>query len=520
MTSNLGRKLNFRGLCISLLFLTISFPFLPLASASDPVHQSVEANCPKLVYSKDWVKKENEKSGDGNWNKLVKNEAKGHVSGWFSETSAACGENVGLHLSGNDRQVKVSIYRMGYYAGTTARLVFSEGIGRVPAGAPPTVSQDQIHLTTTNWPTTTTIHIDENYPTGIYMARFDDGGEPGYAPLIIRSNTPQSDLVMVAATMTWQAYNTWGGWSLYHGPNPITYSPGRIVSFNRPYDRDGKSNFTVNDAGIVQSAESLGLNISYTDDVYLSAHPKSLLGHASVIYDGHTEYWTNQMHEAAFRARDSGVNLLFLGANSAYWRTRLENNGRLIVCWKGSPDDPFSNDPKMITNKWGEIPNASNESELLGALMAGIGVEADYTVNDSKIWPLAGTGLISGQTIFGVVGKEVETTDIGIAPAVQTFLTSRVKIHGTWYNIHLSYYTTASNSGVIDVGTNGWVCTMTSSCTWKSKATSESRSQLRSITANILAAGAIGPLALLHPEVSDIPAKNKLEEICIKACEK
>jgi hypothetical protein len=224
------------------------------------------------------------------------------------------------------------------------------------------------------------------------------------------------------------------------------------------------------------------------------------------------------MRDAAFVARDHGVNLLFLGANSAYWRVRLENKGRNIICWKGSPEDPYANDPQLITNKWGEAPNPLNESELMGALMAGIGVTGDYTVKDSSLWPISGTGLKTGESIVGVVGKEVESTDIGIAPAVQTFLTSKVKIFDTWYNVALSYYTTESKAGVIDVGTNGWVCTITKSCSWKDGANAKTGEQVRAITEEILTAAEIGPLGLIHPEVSDVPARTKLEEICIAAC--
>jgi len=513
-------KDRFTILLSSLFAILLGLSIIPSAAFGEATSSPTQEVCSQQAYNTGWVTRENSKPGDSHWNDLVKHEKKGSVSGWFDQTSAACGDSVGLHLSGNGRPVLISIYRMGYYNNAKARLIFSERIGSVPQGITPSPSQDETHLTTANWPTTTTIHIDKGYPTGIYMARFDDGGEPGFAPLIIRNNASTSSLLMVAATLTWQAYNTWGGWSLYHGANPKIYSPGRIVSFDRPYDRDGKSNFTINDAGIVETAEAQGLDISYTDDIYVDSHPASLLDHKSIIYDGHPEYWTAAMRSAAFQARNSAVNLLFLGANSAYWRVRLENGGRQIVCWKGSPNDPFKNDPTLITNKWGQSPTLLNESELLGALTAGIGVEADYKVNQGNIWPLIGSGLKTGDSIVGVVGKEVETTDIGLAPAVQTFLSSRVEILGVWYNIHLTYYTNPSMSGVIDVGTNGWVCTITNTCSWKSTATSKSRSLIVAITNQILSAGANGPLALSHPEVSDIPARSKLEEICIAVCTK
>lgn len=496
--------------------MAISITLVPVVSAA-PI-SPIKNSCDHVNYGKGWVSAENAKVGAPNWDLPVKHEKKGKVSGWFDQTSVACGATVGLHLSGNNRPVKIQIFRMGYYGGAKARLIFTENIGSVSIAAAPVIAQDQTHLTKTDWPVTTRIQINSNFPTGIYMARFDDGGTAGYTPLIVRDDSSTSSLVMIAATLTWQAYNTWGGWSLYHGPNPQIYSPGREVSFDRPYDRAGMSDYTINDAGILQIAESKGLDISYTDDVYVNTHPESLLAHRAVIYDGHTEYWSAAMRDAAFKARDAGVNLLFLGANSAYWRVRVESNGRVIACWKGDPSDPYATNPSLITNKWGEAPTPLNESELMGALMAGIGVESNYEIKNGDAWPLVGTGLKTGEAIVGVVGKEVETTDIGRAPAVQTFLTSRVTILGVNYNINFTYYTSQSSSGVIDVGTNGWVCSITNTCSWKTATTPAGRVQVATITSNLLSAAASGPLAFLHPEVSDIPARTKLEEICIAAC--
>lgn len=507
-----------------ILVVTLTCPAIAETTAPDssPAAGIVPpANC-SVDYSNGWVARENAKKGDLTWGATVKHGLLGGVSGWFDKTSVACGDTIGLHLSGDNRPVSIKIYRMGYYNGAMARLVYAKTIGRVPRADAPVVSPPPTHLTTTNWPTTTSFTIDSSYPTGIYEARFDDGGRAGFAPFVVRNDKPTQGLLIVAADMTWQAYNTWGGWSLYHGPDTSVYSPGRQVSFDRPYDRDGKSNFTVYDAGIVQTAESMGLNVNYTDDVYVDSVPSSLLGHTSVIYDGHTEYWTANMYSASLSARDSGVNLIFLGANDAYWRVRLEDNGRHVVCWKGDPGDPYANNANLITNKWGEDPTPFNNSTLLGSLYAGILSKAvPYIVQNADVWPLKGTGLKNGDTIAGVVGKEVETTDLGQAPAVQSFLTA--KINNTEEptpsrNVGLTYYTTASHSGIINVGTMGWVCNITNTCTWTSSANSKTKAQVIAITKQILLASATGPLGLSHPEVSNIPARSKLVPICVTFC--
>jgi len=510
--------LKIAGVTLSLALATLT----PSISSASTV-KLASTSCASVDTSNGWVARENLKRGDSNWQDLVKNPKPGTVSGWFDQTSAVCGDTVGLHLSGNNRPVTIKIYRMGYYNGAGARLVYSTTTGKVAPGSAPTIANDPTHLTSTNWPTTTTITLTSSFPTGIYMARFDDGSKAGYAPLVVRSSTPTSGVLIVAGDLTWEAYNTWGGWSLYHGPDTSIYSPGRTVTFNRPYDRDGKSNFTIYDAGIVQTAESLGLNVSYTDDVAISNNPASLLGHTAVIYNGHTEYWTTNMYNGAFAARDAGVNLVFLGANTAYWRSRLDNNSRNVTVWKGDPGDPYAANPAMVTNKWGQDPTTPNNSTLLGALYGGIlSSPVPYTVQNANVWPIAGTGLKTGAKIAGVVGKEVETTDMGEAPAVQSFLTSQVTpmetgaIQGE--TVGMTYYTTPSKSGVINVGTMGWVCNITNSCPWVGTADSKTSSQVTAITKNILIAAAAGPLGVAHPMVANITARTTRIPICVAAC--
>ena len=503
----------------SLLLSTIlSSSMTALASSG----VSPSKSCDSINYSPGWVTRENSKAGDPSWQDGVPHSKSGSLTGWFDQTSVACGATVGLHLSGNNRPVNIKIFRMGFYRGTFARLVFSKNIGNVAKASEPILANNATHLTSTNWPTTTTINVDSSYPTGIYMARFDDGGKAGYAPLVVRNDSPTPGLLIVAADITWEAYNTWGGWSLYHGPISNHDDPGREVSFNRPYDKEGKSNFPIYDAGIVRIAESLGLSVNYTDDVYLSANPSSILGHTAVIYDGHTEYWTATMLTAANSARDSGINLVFFGANSAYWRTRLQDKNRTIVVWKGSSQDPYFDNPELVTDKWGMGPEPFNQSQLLGALYGGILAKpVGYRVQDGDVWPIKGTGLKSGETIAGVVGKEVDSTYVGRAPVLQSFLTSEVtpvERHFAPRNVGLIYYTTSSHSGVINVSTMGWVCNITNTCSWKSTADSKTQAEVTAITEQILLAASAGPLEITHPMVANIPAKTTLYPICIAVC--
>jgi len=486
-------------------FLVAFLILIPFAQASSIKLQV--SNCESIDRAPGWNARENAKKGDSNWNVSAGDKYSGSVSGWFDKVSLSCGSTVGLHLSGNSRDVTINIYRMGYYDGAGARLVYSRNIGKVAHASAPIISPAPTLTVSTTWDTTVTIEINSSFPTGIYETRFDDGSRPGFAPFIVRDDLLHTPLLLVASTMTWQGYNTWGGSNLYRSINTPSHHPARVVSFDRPYDKDGKSNFILNEEGIVQAAESAKLDISYASDNDLDTSQTNLLLYKTIIFGGHSEYWSPPMQNGVLEARNKGINILFFGGNQAYWRVRMENSGRDLAVWKGDPLDPFRSDPTKSTMRWGTYPNTGNQSSLLGAFFAGFGVSANYKVINGDIWPIVGSGLKTGSLISGVVGNEVDTTDKGIAPGVQTFLTSTVAINNLSYSVNLTYYTTPSNSGVIDVSTTGWVCSMTSTCLWPEPPKSTSAAVIK-ITQSILRAAADGPLGVSHPAKIDIAPRT------------
>jgi len=76
------------------------------------------------------------------------------------------------------------------------------------------------------------------WPEGHYLLRLDSGAASRYVPLTVRSADTRGRLLVLTSPMTWQAYNGWGGGSLY-GPTPRrpqTVRRSAAVSFDRPYD--------------------------------------------------------------------------------------------------------------------------------------------------------------------------------------------------------------------------------------------------------------------------------------------
>jgi hypothetical protein len=479
--------------------------------------------CAALDRSPGWVARENARKGSPKWRAKVIQGFAGDgqihrplsdnprlirkippVSGWFDQTSVTCGERVGLHLSGRGRPIVVDLYRTGFYHGAGARLIWATTTVATPYRSQVSVTADPVHTISTSWPTSVSIEITGAFPPGQYVAKINDGGKATLVPLTIRDDESRAPILAISSVLTWQAYNHWGGSSLYRGVDRKRPTRSRVVSFDRPYDGNGANNYLIHEYPLIRLAESNGIDLAYATDIDLNKNPEQIRKHISIMFGGHGEYWTTEMRNSVELARAIGVNIANFGANAGYWRTRVENDERNVAVWRDT-SDPYLNDVAMRTNRWRDGVLPRPESLLFGVQYAGLGVKADYKVLDAAAWPFLGSGLSTNQQIDGVVGREVDSPDAGPGPALQFLAATVVRIGKKSVRVGLSYYTTAKNSGVLDASTDGWVCSITDVCGW-GNVPSKSSMATTAITTQILKALAAGPLGIDHPAKINIPA--------------
>ena len=497
---------------IAMLSAVLLIPMLPPVSRATHLGDKAPA-CTPTDMEPGWLKRENALPGDKTWRTNLRKGFNGDgryirinvdkvfeersqvVQGWFDRESVSCGESVGLHLSGNGRNVVVDLYRLGYYKGTGARKILSK---EIPNVAPQkNVVSGSDGLVKTEWPISTMIDISPNFPPGQYEARLNDGGKTTFVPLTVRNDVSPDAAILVTSNLTWQAYNHFGGFSLYRGPSQGISDRAKIVSFDRPYDGNGGGQTLIHEYGLIRTIEKAGIDLAYTTDVDLDANPLQLTKHKVVLLGGHSEYWTRSMRYGLLTARNLGVNLINFGADTGNWKTVLRNNRREMVVYRDE-SDPFKDDPALVTNRWRDPPYAFPESEILGASYAGLGVKDDYVVMKGSAWPFAGMKLDTGFSIKGVVGKEIDTTDLDPHPALQEFLSTVVKVRGEFRRVGMTYYTHNSSAGVINVSTDGWVCGITNSCNW-TKVPTQSSKLLAAITLNLVKEATKGPLGKMYP---------------------
>ena len=167
-----------------------------------------------------------------------------------------------------------------------------------------------------------------------HLVRNDTGGG-SLIPFVVRNDASHSDILYQTSDETMEAYNTYGGNSLYQCTvncppgNPEAYKGADKVSYNRPWhtplDDQGRSWFMYAEYPMIRFLEANGYDVSYTSG-YDVARPGGslLLNHKMFISSAHDEYWSGDQRANVLAARNAGVNLAFFSGNEVFWKTRWE----------------------------------------------------------------------------------------------------------------------------------------------------------------------------------------------------
>ena len=414
------------------------------------------------------IQVENAQSGNGSAQWLPPHVPTTRIQGYASEASLLPGEDIHLHVgtAAGDRY-RVDVYRLGWYGGSGARLVAclpscgSDKPGQV-------FGTDQADPATgvvrAGWPVTDVLTLPAASTSGYYHAVLrltsagDDTGAIGYVPFIVREPPGRRSQILVQVpTNTWQAYNPWGGKSIYPF-NSTDRSPAVRVSFDRPlaFTAQGPFDWEYN---LVRFLEREGYDVSYQTDLDTDRRPESLLAHRLVVVAGHDEYWTRRMRDAFQLARARGTNLAFTNSNAGYWQIRYEDDGRTIVGYKEAAPDPEP-DPSLRTIRFRDLVPPRPECQLLGVLYYRIRESqsgpVDYTVtNAARTDPwFRGTGFAPGDKILDVVGNEWDSLPEAPVPAgcVKPGLVSLFHFEGAPQNADAVRFTTPSGARVFAGG--------------------------------------------------------------------
>ncbi len=328
----------------------------PAAWAADPCADPMSIAC------------ENLKPGtpDTVWD--INGDGSSALQGFATDMSVNRGQTIGFKVSTTKASFDIAVYRLGWYQGNGARLVAT-----IPASATTAKNQTctpmdpQTSLVDCgNWDLSASWQVPSTAVSGVYVAqlRAPDGSD-SHIVFVVRDDSRHSDMLFQTSDTTWQAYNDYGGASLYGGPN------GRAtkISYNRPFSTRGgisaRDFLFANEYPMIRFLERNGYDVTYLSGVDSDRFGTQLLNHKVFLSVGHDEYWSGTQRANVEAARDSGVNLAFFSGNEVYWKTRWESSTfgsgpaapgptshRTLVCYKETKDNAKSDPSPEWTGTW------------------------------------------------------------------------------------------------------------------------------------------------------------------------
>ena len=376
------------------------------------------------------------------------------VEGYCGALSYAPGETAQLHVSTHADTYDVTVERWG-----AKRVEVWVRRGLPGTWTPPPDDADSAGC---RWPVSVEIPISLAWRSGFHLVTITANGaaagrDVAHACFVVKAEADErADALLVLGTNTWNAYNTWGGQSLYTG--------GHRVSFERPFsrgmlcrpevDRDdrksrptrwgeepdvngdrfqeyrfaqgypaaiGSSGWFTHERRFVEWAEAAGYRFDMCVSSDLDADPGIADGYDVIIGVGHDEYWSADQRATVEAHIERGGHLVSMSGNTCFWQVRLEGSSMICHKYQAHLVDPVidAGQPESMTGMWCDPVVQRPEWSFLGAgsrwgLYARFGkatrrAAGGFTVYRHDHWLLADTDLGYGDQLGaadGVVGYE------------------------------------------------------------------------------------------------------------------
>lgn len=421
-----------------------------------------------------------------------------YIEAYTNLLSYAPGEEVAFHVSTTAPKFTVEVARLG----ENREVVWSRK--DAPGQEYPVPENASSHGC--GWPVAFKLPIPADWKTGYYTVNLrveDNGGTfiqrgkrtaESEAFFVVRPANPGRDtkILLQLCTNTYNAYNNWGGFSLY-AYHARAKNQGSRVSFNRP----NAGQFRTWELPFIAWAERYGYKLDYAVNSDLEFHPELLVNYKLVLSVGHDEYWSGPMRDQLEAFIAKGGNVAFFSGNTVCWQVRSEENGRALTCFKQNyfVDPVFATrEFKTLSTAWSHhlLQRPENTLTGVGFLWGGFRKShgqfmedpAEYTVHRPDHWVFAGTSMKRGDK-FGdkdtIVGYECDGCELvwkdglpfptykdGTPEGFTVLATCPARWHPDdceWYekwekgrtgNAVLGLYTKPSGGTVITCGSTDW----------------------------------------------------------------
>ena len=255
------------------------------------------------------------------------------IQGFATDISVNRGSTVRFKIDTDAAAYRIDIYRLGFYAGMGARKVATiNPSAALPQNQPNCLSNANTGLVDCgNWGVSASWAVPATAVSGLYIARpvRTDTGGASHIPFVVRDDAGASELLFQTSDTTWQAYNQYGGNSLYVGSSGVASDRAVKVSYNRPFTTRATSpeDWIFNaEYPMIRWLEANGYDVSYTSGIDTDRAGAELQEHRAFLSVGHDEYWSGAQRANVEAARNATppVHLAFFSGNEIYWKTRWE----------------------------------------------------------------------------------------------------------------------------------------------------------------------------------------------------
>jgi len=520
------------------------FALATVAGAVAIPHAGASADC--TAWTSHYVRDENRHVGGTGW-RHTQPVTSTSAQLWLDHDSVGCGGTVGVHVAASG-EVNISVWRLGWYAGKGGRQVASYTTmpsvlippgwpwpevaasgGGTPVALPPQTSAPAAlssaegapppadtlptfaSASAASWPTAVSLDITPDFTPGVYvvLAQGPDGDATA-APLVVRDDAGPHALTVIEPTLTWQAYNKWGGANLYQYPASDGTVSGDaqadVVTLDRPFvSLTAGNQLFQQDLGLIQLAERDGLDVDYIADEDLESPSVPVVQTHALVMSRHDEYWSAGMRATANRLVLDGVNLIDLGGNSVYHAGRFLDPERRWYQVRKRHNALHAHDPAVdVSYRFVDPPQNDPQARLLGENFTCISGWLPYRVADARFWAWSGQHVHAGQAFPNLVGSESDGPSAGypagtVFPSLSPVWCSNAHhaaLAGSSYRV-----VGAARAGVVDMGSMNWLCNLegVAACPNYRLTSPAGRRFVTLTTETLLREAARGPLGRLHP---------------------
>ncbi|WP_460993445.1 DUF4082 domain-containing protein [Sinomonas soli] len=461
---------------------------------------------------------ENTQTGTPQSDWMISGAGDSTIQGYATQMSVNVGETVTFKVSTPASSYHFDILRLGYYQGNGARKVAANLLpsATLPQSQPACQTFSDTGLVDCgNWAPSASWAVPTSAVSGVYIAHLvrNDTGGGSWITFVVRNDSSKASIAFQTSDETWQAYNTYGGNSLYQCTvacppgSPAAYKGAFKVSYNRPFhtalDDQGRSWLTYAELPMIRFLEANGYDMTYMSGIDTASRGSLLLNHKAFVTSGHDEYWSYDQRANVEAARDKGVNIAMFTGNEIFWRTRWEASqagpstaGRTLVSYKDThfdaPTDPVTwtgtyADPRYGTAGGGGNPQNSLSGQFFNVNSGTTDIVVPAQYSKLRLWRntpvanLTGTQSVTLGSGLGTLGYEWDLdADNGFRPAGLFDLSSTTSTSaevftdygsqtqtGQTATHHLVEYRAPSGALVFGAGTVQWSWGLDSSTTGK-----------------------------------------------------